>query len=171
MLYNSFFKKTFILIINLLLLLLNTGCSDLRQALGKEKFVPDEYSVMKTPKLVVPPGFGSESDLFKGKEEQEKKIITLKRETSNNDEFMSLFDTSNVPSNIRKLVDQETLGISISARRGIDILMGTNPEVGVVLESEKETKRIKKIKKESESILSGPTDSIDINNNTVIQIK
>ena len=34
---------------------LNSGCSDFRQAVGKEKFIPNEYSFLSTPTLIMPP--------------------------------------------------------------------------------------------------------------------
>ena len=37
-----------------------SSCTDLRVALGKEKSVPDEFSIGLTPSLVVPPGYGIE---------------------------------------------------------------------------------------------------------------
>ena len=58
--------------------------------------------------------------------------------------FDELFDFQSIPKNIRKLVDDETLGISRSERTGMDILTGNNPKIGVFLDSEKETIRIKK---------------------------
>ena len=165
--------KTFLRISPILLtFIFNTGCSDLRQAIGKEKFVPDEYSVMKTPILIVPPGFGVDSKVFENKTNvDQNEIIFLDRKISNNEEFKTLFETKHIPPNIRQLVDEETLGISRSARRGIDILMGTNPEVGVILESEKETKRIRKNKRNSKSILDGSSPSFDTENNTKVEIK
>ena len=38
---------------------LNSGCSDFRQAIGKEKFIPNEYSFVNTPTLIMPPEFGN----------------------------------------------------------------------------------------------------------------
>ena len=58
-------KTFFTFSLLILLLIINSGCTDLRQAIGKEKYVPDEYSVMKTPSLIIPPGFGIDADSFK----------------------------------------------------------------------------------------------------------
>ena len=43
---------------------LNSGCSDFRQAVGKEKFIPNEYSFLSTPLLIMPPGFGSKENII-----------------------------------------------------------------------------------------------------------
>ena len=90
---------------------------------------------------------------------------------SKNEEFESLFDTENVPKNIRKLVDEETLGIGLSERSGLDILFGQVPETGVVVDSEKESIRIKNSEKNSKSILTGSTPSYDINEQKKINIE
>ena len=34
-----------------------SSCSDFRKAVGKEKVIPDEFSVAVTPSLLVPPGY------------------------------------------------------------------------------------------------------------------
>ena len=47
------FRNFFSISILILLLITNSACTDFRQALGKEKYIPDEYSVMKTPSLIV----------------------------------------------------------------------------------------------------------------------
>ena len=165
-----FFKKNIILFIPLLfVIILVNGCSDWRQAIGKEKHVPDEYAYIKTPKLIVPPGFNMESSSFKEEKKVDDSMIILEQNQSNNEEFESLFDLKNVPKNIRKIVDEETLGISRSERTGIHILTGSAPDTGVVLDSEKETIRIKKIK--DKSILSGSSPSTNTLDKTKINIK
>ncbi len=168
--FNS--KKIFIFILFTCLLSFTSGCSDFRQAVGKEKYIPDEYVFVKTPKLTIPPGFGIDSDALKGnKGIKEDTLISLDSDNSKNEEFESLFDTGNVPKNIRKLVDEETLGIGLSERSGLDILFGQVPETGVVVDSEKESIRIKNTKKNSKSILTGSTPSYDVNEQKKINIE
>ena len=168
--FNS--KKIFIFILFNCLLSFTSGCSDFRQAVGKEKYIPDEYVFVKTPKLIIPPGFGIDSDALKGnKGIKEDSLISLDSDNSKNEEFESLFDIENVPKNIRKLVDEETLGIGLSDRSGLDILFGQVPETGVVVDSEKESIRIKNTKKNSKSILTGSTPSYDINEQKKINIE
>ena len=43
---------------------LNSGCSDFRQAVGKEKYIPNEYSFLSTPKLIMPPEFGNKDNII-----------------------------------------------------------------------------------------------------------
>ena len=45
-------------------------------------------------------------------------------DTNNISSFEELFISKDIPKDIRKIVDEETLGVSLSERRGIDILFG-----------------------------------------------
>ena len=42
-----------------------SSCSDFRKAVGKEKVIPDEFSVALTPSLIVPPGYKIDPEVFK----------------------------------------------------------------------------------------------------------
>ena len=59
---NKFFK-IFVFLMPLWMSL--SSCSDFRKAVGKEKVIPDEFSVAMTPSLIVPPGYNIDPDLFK----------------------------------------------------------------------------------------------------------
>ena len=85
--------------------------------------------------------------------------------------FGEIFDTKNIPKNIRKLVDEETLGISLGERRGIDILFGNIPKTGVIIDSKKEALRIKKNKLSKQDINSNPSPAVDINSGKPLLIK
>ena len=49
--------------------------------------------------------------------------------------------------------DEETLGIALSERRGIDILFGDIPKSGVVIDTKKEALRIRKNKSSDKNIV------------------
>ena len=85
--------------------------------------------------------------------------------------FSEIFDTSNVPKDIRKLVDEETLGISLGERRGIDILFGNIPKIDEVIDTKKEALRIKKNKLSKQDINSNPSPAVDINSRKPLLIK
>ena len=87
----------------------------------------------------------------------------------NKSEFDYLFNFNSVPLDIRRIVDEENLGISRSERTGMDILFGNEPEVGVYLDSEKETLRIKNNKEKS--LLSKPSPSINTADKKKLLIK
>ena len=154
-----------------------SSCSDFRKAVGKEVVVPDEFSVAVTPSLLIPPGYeidpkilknndlGKTNDNFNLNEE-----INIKDKKDANS-FSELFDTKNVPQDIRKLVDEETLGISLGERRGIDILFGNIPKTGVVIDPKKEAIRIKKNKLSKKNINSNPSPAVDINSGKPLLIK
>ena len=138
---------------------LNSGCSDFRQAIGKEKFIPNEYSFVSTPTLIMPPEFGNKDNIIeKGNSINKTPELSLKNK-DNKSGFDYLFNFNSIPQDIRKIVDDENLGISRSERTGIDILFGNEPEVGIYLDSEKEALRIKNSKEKS--LLSKPSPSIN----------
>ena len=148
---------------------LNSGCSDFRQAVGKEKYIPNEYSFLSTPKLIMPPEFGNKDNIIEKRNTiKETPELSLKNKVIKSG-FDNLFNFNAVPQDIRKIVDDETLGISRSERTGLDVLLGNEPEVGIYMDSEKETLRIKNNKEKS--LLSKPSPSINTNDDKKFLIK
>ncbi len=154
-----------------------SSCSDFRKAVGKEVVVPDEFSVAVTPSLLIPPGYEIDPKVLKNNDlENANDNFNLNEEINIKDKkdansFSELFDTKDVPKDIRKLVDEETLGISLGERRGIDILFGNIPKTGVVIDSKKEAIRIKKNKLSKKNINSNPSPAVDINSGKPLLIK
>ena len=71
---------------------LNSGCSDFRQAIGKEKFIPNEYSFLSTPKLIMPPEFGNTDNIIeKRNTTKETPELSLKNK-DNKSGFDNLFN-------------------------------------------------------------------------------
>ena len=162
-------RKLSILFLIIFSSFLNSGCSDFRQAIGKEKFIPNEYSFLSTPKLIMPPEFGNKENIIeKGSSINETPELSLNNKNKKSG-FDYLFNFNSVPQDIRKIVDDENLGIVKSERTGIDILLGNNPEVGVYLDSEKETLRIKNTKEKS--LLSKPSPSVNTTDDKKLLIK
>ncbi len=159
--------SAFILLI--LFSFLNSGCSDFRQAIGKEKFIPNEYSFLSTPKLIMPPEFGNKDNIIEKRSSTKQTPELSLKNQDNKSGFDYLFNFNSVPQDIRKIVDDETLGISRSERTGLDVLLGNEPDVGVYLDSEKETLRIKNTK--DKSLLSKPSPSINIIDSKNLLIK
>ena len=158
-------------------LLMLSSCSDFRKAVGKEKVIPDEFSVAVTPSLLIPPGYKIDPQaLTNNKLEENNDNFNLNQEIDIKNKkgansFSELFDTKNIPKYIRKLVDEETLGISLGERRGIDILFGNIPKTGVVIDPKKETIIIKKNKSSKQNINSNPSPAVDINSGKPLLIK
>ena len=154
-----------------------SSCSDFRKAVGKEVVVPDEFSVVVTPSLLIPPGYEIDPQVLKNNDlENTNDVFNLNKEIDIKDKkdtnsFSELFDTKNVPKDIRKLVDEETLGISLSERTGIDILFGNIPKTGVIIDSKKEALRIKKNKLSKQDINSNSSPAVDINSGKPLLIK
>ncbi len=169
--------KFLLIIVSLISLGMLSSCSDFRKAVGKEKVIPDEFSVAVTPSLLIPPGYKIDPQLLKNSDLQNtngdfnlNEEIDIKDNREPNS-FSEIFDTKNVPKDIRKLVDEETLGISLSERRGIDILFGNIPKTGVIIDSKKEALRIKKNKLSKQDINSNPSPAVDINSGKPLLIK
>ena len=171
-------KNKFLLIfVSLIPLGILSNCSDFRKAVGQEKIIPDEFSVAVTPSLLIPPGFNIDPQSLKNINlEKTDNNFNLNQEIDIKDKkeansFSEMFDTKNVPKDIRKLVDEETLGISLGERRGIDILFGNVPKTGVVIDPKKEAIRIKKNKSLKQNINSNPSPAVDINSGKPLLIK
>ena len=152
-----------------------SSCSDFRKAVGQEKVIPDEFSVAVTPSLLIPPGYDIDPQALKNNKEDNdnfnlNKEIDIKDKKEANS-FNEIFETKNVPKDIRKLVDEETLGISLSERTGIDILFGNIPKTGVIIDPKKEAIRIKKNKLSKKNINSNPSPAVDINSGKPLLIK
>ena len=169
--------KFFLILVFLTSLGFLSSCSDFRKAVGKEKSIPDEFSVVVTPSLLIPPGYKIDPQSLKNIDlEKTDNDFNLKKEIDIKDNkeansFGEIFDTKNIPKNIRKLVDEETLGISLGERRGIDILFGNIPKTGVIIDSKKEALRIKKNKLSKQDINSNPSPAVDINSGKPLLIK
>ena len=171
-------KIKFLLILVFLTSLgLLSSCSDFRKAVGQEIVIPDEFSVAVTPTLLIPPGYEIDPKVLKNNDmDKTNDNFDLKEEIDIKDNkeassFSEIFDTKNIPKNIRKLVDEETLGISLGERRGIDILFGNIPKTGVIIDSKKEALRIKKNKSLKQDINSNPSPAVDINSGKPLLIK
>ena len=154
-----------------------SSCSDFRKAVGQEIVIPDEFSVAVTPTLIIPPGYEIDPKVLKNNDLDKKddnfnlnEEINIKDNKEANS-FREIFDTKNVPKDIKRLVDEETLGISLSERTGIDILFGNIPKTGVVIDSKKEALRIKKNKFLKQDINSNPSPAVDINSGKPLLIK
>tara|TARA_B100000886_G_C20033340_1_gene330795 strand:- start:7 stop:477 length:471 start_codon:yes stop_codon:yes gene_type:complete len=154
-----------------------SSCSDFRKAVGQEKVIPDEFSVAITPSLIIPPGYLIDPKVLKNNDSDKRSLnfslveeIDIKDKKGANS-FSEIFDSKNIPKDIRKLVDEETLGISLGERRGIDILFGNVPKIGVVIDPKKEALRIKKNKSLKQNINSNPSPAVDINSGKPLLIK
>ena len=169
------FLKIFVFLLPITMTL--SSCSDFRKAVGKEKVIPDEFSVALTPSLIVPPGYKIDPEVLKNNDlEETENDFNLTNEInienkSEANSFSDLFGSKNVPKDIRKIVDEETLGISLSERTGLQMLFGDVPETGVVIDAKKEALRIRKNKSSGQQINATPSPALDINSRKPLLIK
>ena len=170
--------KIFILLLPLMLSI--SSCSDFRKATGKEKIIPDEYLTVITPSLAVPPGYrikpelttnNSLINLNQSTNLSDRLNITNNKENKNANSFIELFVSKKIPKNIRSIVDEETLGISLSERTGIQTLFGDIPETGFVIDANKESLRIRNNKKSGKKLDDDASPAFDINSGSTLLIK
>ena len=169
--------KFFILFLPMILSV--SSCSDFRKALGKEKVMPDEFLVATTPSLIVPPGYKIDPDKIENVIDNKiqsntlssKLNIRINKKKGKDNNFLRLFNSGKIPKNIREIVDEETLGIGLSERTGIDILFGNIPSTGIVIDPKKEALRIRKNKASGIKIDAGSTPAVDKNSGKTINIQ
>ena len=144
------------------------ACSDFRRATGKEKSSPDEFEVVVRPPLSLPPGFSdrpeeilSEGENVSGLSAEARAQALLAVGTNANNAFDLLFDFSDVPADIRALVDSETYGIQLENRLPLQQLFGGLPEIGPVLDKMEEDARLRKVFLEGRMPTDGATLAID----------
>jgi len=170
--------KIFILLLPIMLS--TSSCSDFRKAVGKEKMIPDEYLTVITPSLAVPPGYRIKPELItnnslvnlnQNNNLSDRFNITNNKENKNANSFIELFVSKKIPKNIRSIVDEETLGISLSERTGIQTLFGNIPETGFVIDANKESLRIRNNKKSGKKLDDDASPAFDINSGSTLLIK
>lgn len=148
--------------------MLVSGCSSFDEALGETKKAPDEFQVVVRPPLTLPPNFqlSPENDTEIAPNTGSDAVSTAEKLlTASTDGDASIFDgvfgTDQRISNIRQLVDEETLGIQIERRLPIEILFGGQPNVGPNLNAAAEALRIRKALARGEDPTATPTPAID----------
>ena len=54
-----------------------SSCSDFRKAVGKEKVIPDEFSLVMTPSIIIPPGFKIDPEIIQNSKSNEIKSTNI----------------------------------------------------------------------------------------------
>jgi len=133
-----------------------SGCSNLRQAVGSEKIILDEFAIVEKNKLIMPPKFDlqAELDTTNKSESKAKDEISLlfgvERRINMDiidDQLAQYFSFDQIKENVREILDEETYNLQVKSRAGIDMLFGDNrnPKIGPLLDPVKEQERIDKL--------------------------
>ena len=69
------------------------------------------------------------------------------------------------------MLHEETLGISLSERTGIQTLFGDIPQTGFVIDAKKESLRIRNNKKSGKKLDDDASPAFDINSGSTLLIK
>ena len=140
----------------LLIISSTSSCTNFRQAIGSEKNVLDEFSIVEKNKLEMPPNFDLKSEMktshktgSKAKD-QISLLFGVERRNIMDDldnNLAQFFQFNNIVPNIRAIIDQETYNLQINSRAGIDIIFGSNnkPKIGPVLDPLKEKERLENL--------------------------
>ena len=150
-----------------------SGCSSFDQAVGRTKSAPDEFQVVVRPPLTLPPNFNlrpnndvetvseaTEASIKTDAISVSDQVLTASR-TYDGSTFDTVLGTDQRITNIRIIVDEETLGIQIDNRVPTDILFGGQPNVGPNLDAVRETIRIRRALEEGKPINEEATFATD----------
>ena len=133
-----------------------SSCTNFRQAIGSEKNILDEFSIVEKNKLEMPPNFDLKSEMktshktgSKAKD-QISLLFGVERRNKMDDldnNLAQFFQFNNIVPNIRAIIDQETYNLQINSRAGIDVIFGSNsePKIGPVLDPLKEKERLENL--------------------------
>ncbi|MBL0338075.1 MAG: DUF3035 domain-containing protein [Rhodospirillaceae bacterium] len=158
----AFSKKMTVMGLSAVLMLILSGCEGIKESLGfGGAKAPDEFMVTTHPPLTLPPDFalvppvaGAPNRNSGTPANQAETALTNGKNLANrlNDQPASAGEANliaktgigNVPSDIRRLVEQETASINRSNRSLLGKLFSSSPgsNPGVVLDPTKEKQRI-----------------------------
>ncbi len=102
------------------------GCTDLRRAVGLEKVVPDEFAVVSSAPLAIPPDFSlrpprpgappsqevspadqAKQSIFRAGEQQAALPPAAEKRSSGEDELLRQAGAANAPADIRQTITKE----------------------------------------------------------------
>ena len=144
-------NKLFLIILVGVVFLLS-GCSDFRQATGREKIKFDEFTVLEQKSLEIPQNFELEFSNINPSEQTDSidefnnlLKITSRTEMDNIDEYFSAyFNLEQIELGIREIVFKETEELKNSSRSGYGLLINDEPGplINEILDAEEEIERL-----------------------------
>ena len=151
-----------------------TACSG-GNALNGRKTSPDAFEVVVRPPLTLPPNFAvrpnadgddiapppnaSPLSVIEAVEQAEQVLGTTPTQTAS--DFDALFGTHRIIPNIRRLIDEETLGLQLDSRIPIQELFGGAPEIGPDLDAGREAYRIRRAIIDGKPLTDTPSVGFD----------
>ncbi len=145
-----------------------SACSDFKRTIGSEKSSPDEFEVVVRPPLSLPPQFSSrpagkdtDTAAVAASNALGKSKLILNQRQANATSFDDLFAFGQIEEDIRVKVDEETTGIRFERRLPLQIIFGSLPNVGPVVDKMAEDARIRRNRMQERAINEGATPAID----------
>ncbi len=166
----------------LAMLVLVSGCSDVRDALGLGRMSPDAFAVVERPPLSVPPDFTLRPPQPGVPRPQEVSPRDMAERALRGDEgagpaaggatqarlspgeqaLLTKAKATNVDPNVRRLVTQETESEGSADRSVVDALLGRNPDANApVVNAPKEAARLRAAKESGTSPDATPTPTLE----------
>ena len=165
-----------------IMVMVTTGCSDVRRAIGTEKSAPDEFEVVVRPPLSLPPAFAasaadlndwvSSASTTDGATDAASRAAATfgTSEGSASDGYGQIFNFAAVPDNIRQTIDEETYGIRFERRLPLENLFGSLPNIGPVLDKVAEDQRLRQNLRDGRLPDDGATPGIDAQTNEPVSV-
>ena len=179
---NSMRRMTLGIVSLSIMVMVTTGCSDVRRAIWTEKSAPDEFEVVVRPPLSLPPAFavsaadlsdgGSAAPTAGGTMDAASRAATIfgTSKGSASDGYDQIFNFAAVPDNIRQTIDEETYGIRFERRLPLEALFGSLPNIGPVLDKVAEDQRLRQNLRDGRLPDDGATQGIDVQTNEPVSV-
>lgn len=147
-----------------------TACSG-GNALNGRKTSPDAFEVVVRPPLTLPPNFAarpnadgdepptSPPNVIEAVEQAEQVLGSASVQSAS--DFDALFGTDRIIPNIRRLIDEETLGLQLDNRVPIQELFGGAPQIGPDLDAGREAYRIRRAIIDGKPLTDTPSVGFD----------
>ena len=146
-----------------------SACSGSNPISGR-KTSPDAFEVVVRPPLTLPPNFAARPNVHGGDiapppnaieavQQAEQVLGTAPIQTAS--DFDALFGTDRIIPNIRRLIDEETLGLQLDSRIPIQELFGGAPEIGPDLDAGREAYRIRRAIIDGTPLTDSPSIGFD----------
>ena len=179
-----------LLLISVLLLLTSCGNST-KRAFGLERMSPDEFSVIKRAPLSQPPDYklrpprpGAERPGIASPREQARRVVFLgkgldnkkhntndvkKKTTKGEKALLMRAGASNVETDIRSKVDQESSVLADTNKTFVEKILGFKNDNAEIVDPEAETKRLQQNKELGNKTPEGKTPLIDRKKNQLFK--
>ncbi len=163
------------------LVLVLSGCSQVREELGLNRNSPDEFTVVKRAPLTMPPGYNlfppgevtNDAAVERTSDEAKVAVFGSTSETKSTPDdseqaFLQKIGADEADSSIRSKIDRENGYVTLEKQSTIEKLFKrTSPEDAVIVDPEKESERLRENVESGRPITSGEVPTIEKKKSTI----